>query len=130
VEAKAREAAKKATNEEAAASIYQEVNRETRGFASTDDVSRPVETYLERAAETKQAAPERAQVSIAPGAGTFAVAQLQDPATAASLGIDLSRKESYLSDADFSRVFGMDKTAFQALPQWKQSKLKKDANLF
>ncbi|NWR22336.1 VILI protein, partial [Emberiza fucata] len=45
-------------------------------------------------------------------------------------GVDPSRKEDHLSDADFQAVFGMSRSAFSSLPLWKQQKLKKDNGLF
>ncbi|XP_068051650.1 villin-1 [Anomalospiza imberbis] len=45
-------------------------------------------------------------------------------------GVDPSRKEDHLSDADFQAVFGMSRSAFSSLPLWKQQKLKKDKGLF
>jgi len=44
--------------------------------------------------------------------------------------IDPSRKESYLSDAEFSSLFGMDKDSFYGQAQWKQNKAKKAHKLF
>uniref|UniRef100_A0A8C6USM8 Advillin n=1 Tax=Neogobius melanostomus TaxID=47308 RepID=A0A8C6USM8_9GOBI len=38
--------------------------------------------------------------------------------------------QKHLSDSDFSEVFGMAKQDYFSLPQWKQSKLKKDKGLF
>lgn len=45
-------------------------------------------------------------------------------------GVDGSRLESYLSDADFERLFGMSKSIFYDLPQWKQLRLKKEHDFF
>ncbi|NXQ07860.1 VILI protein, partial [Vidua macroura] len=45
-------------------------------------------------------------------------------------GVDPSRKEDHLSNADFQAVFGMSRSAFSSLPLWKQQKLKKDKGLF
>lgn len=45
-------------------------------------------------------------------------------------GIDATRREDYLSNADFSTVFGMDRDAFRNLPAWKRQQAKKKANLF
>ncbi|VDK71381.1 unnamed protein product [Litomosoides sigmodontis] len=45
-------------------------------------------------------------------------------------GIDLNRLEQYLSDDDFQSVFRMDRTAFHALPHWKQIVLRKKHKLF
>lgn len=38
--------------------------------------------------------------------------------------------ESYLSDGEFHEVFGMNKTNFYSLPNWKQRELKQTAGLF
>eukprot|EP01016_Furgasonia_blochmanni_P039619 TRINITY_DN4950_c0_g2_i1.p1 TRINITY_DN4950_c0_g2~~TRINITY_DN4950_c0_g2_i1.p1 ORF type:complete len:342 (+),score=60.69 TRINITY_DN4950_c0_g2_i1:446-1471(+) len=45
-------------------------------------------------------------------------------------GVDLSRKEAYLSDAEFAQIFGTDKKTFSALPKWKQADQKKKVKLF
>merc|ERR1711976_275357 len=37
--------------------------------------------------------------------------------------IDPSKKEEYLSDAEFAQVFGMDREEFTGLPAWKQVNL-------
>merc|ERR1712228_79732 len=44
--------------------------------------------------------------------------------------MDGADKEKYLSDADFFKVFGMDRSAFTALSKWKQKKLKKNTGFF
>ena len=44
--------------------------------------------------------------------------------------IEMERKEAYLSDADFERVFGMGKDAFGALAAWKRKDVKKKVGLF
>ncbi|TPX39306.1 hypothetical protein SeMB42_g06380 [Synchytrium endobioticum] len=46
------------------------------------------------------------------------------------IGVDPNRIEDFMSPEDFQRAFKMDKTAFAALPQWKQTDLKKKAGLF
>ncbi|KAJ0023685.1 hypothetical protein NQD34_003584 [Periophthalmus magnuspinnatus] len=45
-------------------------------------------------------------------------------------GVDPSKREKHLSDADFSELFGMTKEEYDAIPQWKQLKLKKEKGLF
>jgi len=45
-------------------------------------------------------------------------------------GIDSSRKEDYLSDADFESVFKMKRDAFAKMPAWKKDNVKKSVNLF
>ena len=44
--------------------------------------------------------------------------------------VDPTRKEEYLSDAEFNQVFGMDREQFSAQPKWKQDNMKKSKNLF
>lgn len=44
--------------------------------------------------------------------------------------VDRAKKETYLTDADFQTIFGMDKTKFAALKGWKQNELKKGAKIF
>ena len=45
-------------------------------------------------------------------------------------GIDPTKKEDYLSAADFASVFGMERAAFGALPAWKRLQKKKEVGLF
>ncbi|KAK4774587.1 hypothetical protein SAY86_009522 [Trapa natans] len=49
-----------------------------------------------------------------------------DPVT----DIDVSKREAYLSAAEFNEKFGMTKDAFRKLPKWKQDKLKMAVQLF
>ncbi|KAM9333828.1 advillin [Pholidichthys leucotaenia] len=45
-------------------------------------------------------------------------------------GVDPTRKEDYLSDADFENLLGTTRPDFQRLPKWRQNDLKKKAGLF
>lgn len=45
-------------------------------------------------------------------------------------GIDMTRREQYLSDEEFNSVFGMSKDTFNALPKWKRIRSKKEVGLF
>jgi len=45
-------------------------------------------------------------------------------------GVDPTRLELYLSPQHFQEVLGMTKEEFEKMPQWKQTKLKKDVGLF
>ncbi len=45
-------------------------------------------------------------------------------------GVDPSKKEAYLSDAEFKTVFGMDKAEFYKQPGWKITAAKKAKDLF
>jgi len=38
--------------------------------------------------------------------------------------VDIAKKESYLSDEEFTKLFGMDKAKFGGLPKWKQTQQK------
>ncbi|XP_030537534.1 villin-1 isoform X2 [Rhodamnia argentea] len=49
-----------------------------------------------------------------------------DPVT----GIDVTRREAYLSEEEFRGVFGITKRAFYQLPKWRQNKLKMSLHLF
>ncbi|MED6145064.1 Villin-4 [Stylosanthes scabra] len=49
-----------------------------------------------------------------------------DPVT----DIDVTKRETYLSSAEFKEKFGMTKDAFYKLPKWKQNKLKMAIQLF
>nr|XP_033787634.1 villin-like protein [Geotrypetes seraphini]XP_033787635.1 villin-like protein [Geotrypetes seraphini] len=45
-------------------------------------------------------------------------------------GVDPTKKEMYLSDADFLNIMKMTKDDFYKLPKWKQQSLKKENGLF
>jgi hypothetical protein len=40
------------------------------------------------------------------------------------------KKEQYLSDEDFKKVFGISKQQFNKLPKWKKQMKKKEVHLF
>ncbi|KAF2317192.1 hypothetical protein GH714_016141 [Hevea brasiliensis] len=44
--------------------------------------------------------------------------------------IDVTKRETYLSSAEFREKFGMAKDAFYKMPKWKQNKLKMALHLF
>jgi len=44
--------------------------------------------------------------------------------------LDKTKKELYLSDEDFQRLFSMNKDAFSKLPAWRVKKIKQNLNLF
>ncbi|KAG2407579.1 Villin-4 protein [Vigna angularis] len=44
--------------------------------------------------------------------------------------IDVTKREAYLSPAEFQEKLGMDKNEFYKLPKWKQNKLKMAVRLF
>ena len=45
-------------------------------------------------------------------------------------GVPYDKKEQYLSDAEFEKVFGQTKEQFNKLKDWKQKELKKKVGLF
>ncbi|XVF19874.1 hypothetical protein REPUB_Repub11eG0148600 [Reevesia pubescens] len=45
-------------------------------------------------------------------------------------GIDVTKREAYLSEEEFAEKFGMPKGAFYKLPKWRQNKLKITVDLF
>jgi len=45
-------------------------------------------------------------------------------------GVDPTKKEDWLNDADFEAAFKMKRDAFAKTPKWKQDNLKKSLNLF
>ncbi|XP_052185182.1 villin-1 isoform X2 [Diospyros lotus] len=49
-----------------------------------------------------------------------------DPVT----GIDVTKREAYLSDEEFQETFKMTRGAFYDLPRWRQNKLKMSVHLF
>ncbi|KAG0625688.1 hypothetical protein M758_2G073800 [Ceratodon purpureus] len=51
-------------------------------------------------------------------------------ATNPAQDVDPTKRESYLSDAEFETLFGMSKAQFYALPKWKQSQRKLNLDLF
>lgn len=59
---------------------------------------------------------------------TYTHQQLKDGDYPASL--DTTKKEAYLSEAEFQSVLGMSKAEFKRQPKWKQDHLKKEKELF
>ena len=43
--------------------------------------------------------------------------------------LDRSKLEAYLSDDEFARVLGFNRTDYAALPKWKQERLKRERGL-
>ncbi|WJX83787.1 Villin-2 [Trifolium repens] len=60
----------------------------------------------------------------------FSYEQLKAKSGSHLSGVDLKRREAYLSDQEFETVFAMTKEAFNKLPRWKQDMLKRKFDLF
>jgi len=63
----------------------------------------------------------------APGTVQVTYADLKEGKVA---GVDPTKKEQYLSDAEFASVMGSPRGEFNALKPWKQSQIKKAKGLF
>ncbi|KAK8531851.1 hypothetical protein V6N12_053310 [Hibiscus sabdariffa] len=61
---------------------------------------------------------------------TYSYDQLKSKSENPVTGIDLKRREAYLSAEEFETVFGMTKEAFYKMPRWKQDSKKKEVDLF
>jgi len=72
-------------------------------------------------------------VSVAPmppsESATFSLAVLKDSALRPAT-VDVLCKEQYLGEDEFVTVFGMDKTKFSTLAEWKRNEAKKKVGLF
>lgn len=79
--------------------------------------------------KTPESPPRKLQELMKERTQTYPVSSLRNR-TDLPEGIDLKNLEQYLSDADFSEVFKMDRPIFATLPAWKQIRLRKDAGLF
>ena len=75
-------------------------------------------------AATVQAA---SSAAVPVGSKTFTYDELKGNK---AVGIDITKKEQYLSDAEFQKVFGMSKADFGKLQGWKQVDAKKKQGLF
>jgi len=67
---------------------------------------------------------------VKPGDLVLPLASLTDAEAWKSKGVDPSRREMYLSDADFMETFGMSKAEFDKMPKWKQTVQKQEKKLF
>ncbi|KAF8042572.1 hypothetical protein BT93_A1032 [Corymbia citriodora subsp. variegata] len=56
--------------------------------------------------------------------------RLKTTSTDLVVEIDVTKRETYLSSAEFREKFGMTKDAFSKLPKWRQNKLKMALQLF
>ena len=45
-------------------------------------------------------------------------------------GVDPTKMDKYLKESEFEKGLGMSQADFYALPQWKQTKVKREKGLF
>ena len=85
------------------------------------------------AAKVEAAAPSAQTEEAAPAAvsadGCYSYADLKSPGPFPD-GIDVTKREEYLSPSEFDAVFKMSKAEFAALPKWKRDGLKRKLDLF
>ncbi|XP_068494097.1 villin-3-like isoform X2 [Phaseolus vulgaris] len=108
---------------------------ETKSDSSeVEEVAEAKETTEEPAPETgsnEDMEPKEENVEESNGNQmTFSYEQLKTKSGIDVAGIDLKRRETYLSEEEFNTIFGMGKEAFYKLPRWKQDMLKKKFELF
>ena len=78
---------------------------------------------------------ETAKAVVSPGSDnnatgqTYPYEQLKHPGPFPA-GIDVTRRETYLSAGDCERLFGMTAEALAQMPKWKRNNLKKKVGLF
>ncbi len=77
------------------------------------------------------AAPAKAVPSLpTDGSYTLNYEELKKPADQLPSGVDPSKREAYLSDADFEKILGSPRGEFNSMKPWKQNQIKKAAGLF
>jgi len=77
--------------------------------------------------EVKRQEEERAKQYLDPTENKFSYAELNG---VFPKGVDPTKKEAYLSEEEFTVVFGMGTAAFGELKQWKKNDLKRAKGLF
>lgn len=94
---------------------------------STPSKAAPATAAKATAAASVPATEPAAAAPIPPVSGQFPYEDLKKGVPA---GVDPSRKEEYLSKAEFLKIFEMDIAAFNAMPKWKKDQKKKAVGLF
>eukprot|EP00462_Mataza_sp_D1_P019324 CAMPEP_0175146682 /NCGR_PEP_ID=MMETSP0087-20121206/15516_1 /TAXON_ID=136419 /ORGANISM="Unknown Unknown, Strain D1" /LENGTH=342 /DNA_ID=CAMNT_0016431675 /DNA_START=11 /DNA_END=1039 /DNA_ORIENTATION=- len=60
----------------------------------------------------------------------YTLSMLQQPKAKCPPGIEFAKREQYLEDSEFVKLFGMDKAAFGKLPGWRRKQKKQAVGLF
>ena len=90
--------------------------------------AQPVAEAADAAPASAPAPVGRASVTVPPGSKIVPLAQLKE--LREDSGLDLTAKETYLSDAEFAQALGCSKADFAKLPKWKQGDAKKKAGIY
>ncbi|CAN4118465.1 unnamed protein product [Withania somnifera] len=94
-------------------------------FKESEEHSEHQESEVVKHAETND---EDSQLK--PPEEVFSYEQLKANSENPATGIDIKRREAYLSDEEFESVLSMTKKAFYKEPKWKQDVHKKKVDLF
>ncbi|KAJ4830498.1 Villin-4 [Turnera subulata] len=100
-----------------------ESNSKENSISRENSVGSRLETTIEEDAKEGEAEDEE-------GLPIYPYERLHINASDPVTEIDVTKRETYLSVAEFKEKFGMAKDAFYKLPKWKQNKLKMALQLF
>jgi hypothetical protein len=104
----------------------QEEANKAKAAADAKAKADAIAAMLSKLNEPELALPEAAE-------GAFSYAQLKELSgkeAMSNAGVLSTKREWYLSAAEFATVMGVPKAEFYTLPAWKQAKMKKDKLLF
>ncbi|MBN3299062.1 VILI protein, partial [Amia calva] len=116
-----------------------DLNQGSSGYSAPDGPVSSPPVYQSHSghassSETKSAPPRGTSSDTAPPRGTSSdmVPELLINKAVDELpeGVDPTKKEEYLSDADFKTLLGTTRSDFYRMPAWRQKQLKKAAGLF
>ncbi|KAI3667385.1 hypothetical protein L6452_42441 [Arctium lappa] len=96
---------------------------------AAEEPSEPAPEAAEDDSEPKVAI-EEDENGILTSQSTFSYEQVKVKSENPVPGIDLKRREAYLSVEEFESVLGMSREEFYQLPKWKQDNTKKKVGLF
>ncbi|PKI54831.1 hypothetical protein CRG98_024782 [Punica granatum] len=98
--------------------------------AKSNSEEKPIEDSKTNKIESIQEDVKEGEAEDEEGLTLYPYERLTTTSTDPVTDIDITKREAYLSAADFSEKFGMTKEAFYKLPKWKQNKLKMALQLF
>jgi len=127
-----KEAAAKAEKEAAAKAEKEEkAEKEAAAKKAAEKAAVDEKVSTQAAAVAPAAEKGTAEMAAAPEEiPILSLAELKDDKVWKAKGVNPTRREQSLSDAEFKATFNMDKEGFAKTPKWKQDKLKKDAGVF
>ncbi|KAK4792114.1 hypothetical protein SAY86_022549 [Trapa natans] len=96
----------------------------TDSYSKENSMNKPMESM------TIQDDVKEGEAEDGKGATLYPYERLKTTTTDPVTDIDVTKRETYLSSAEFKAKFGMTKEAFYKLPKWRQNKLKMALLLF